>query len=439
MLDPFLLVGLPYAALLVLVVGTVARFRLQRFSVSSLSSQLLEGARLPLGSVAWHIGIVVVLLGHLLPFLAPGVWRALTASHVFLHAVETLGVGAALLALAGLSVLIVRRLTSAPLQSVTTAVDVAVLGLLLLQVLLGLVVALAYPYGAAWSTGTVMPYVWSLLTLSPDAALVSDLPAVIKLHLAGAWLIAALVPFSRLVHAFVVPVGYLFRAPQRVIWASARRLRQLEALPGGDPNEARRHLLKAGLGMATALVLVGAGVLDKVVRFLHGDDMSPSDKEALANHRLQRLEQTAAQRSLELERMRQEIIPVATLGELGGKQGKYFIDYEMRPALAFRGADGLPLLISAKCTHLGCTVGSAVDEQGRILCPCHISYFDVRTGKPNAGSPAKEPLPHLGWLLRDGSGRVVASRAGIGPIEGKPDPATLDQLEVCITRPEASA
>lgn len=430
MFDAFLSVGLPYAALLVLAVGTAYRFSTSRFSVSSLSSQMLEGRKLPLGSVPWHIGIAVVLLGHLVPFLAPSVWQALTANAAFLAAVETVGLGAAVLAALGLSVLLLRRLTEARLQGVTTVADVVVLGLLLAQVLLGIVVALVLPHGAAWAPGTVVPYVWSLLTLSPAADLVDEMPAVMKMHLAGAWLIAAAVPFTRLVHGFVVPVEYLFRAPQRVVWASVRRAERLAALPGGDPAEGRRGLLLGAAGVAAAMFLMGAGVLDKVLRFLRGDDMSGRDKEALAEHRLQRLEQSAAQRSLELERMRLPLIPVAIMGELSPKQGKYFIDYEMRPALAFKGEDGMPILISAKCTHLGCTVGSVTDEQGRILCPCHISFFDIKTGKPNPGAPAKDPLPHLRWVLRDGTGRVV---------QGTPDPKMLDQLEVCIERPEVKA
>jgi len=430
MFDTFLLVGMPYAALVILVVGTVFRFTSQRFSVSSLSSQMLEGRKLPLGSVPWHLGIAVVLLGHLLPFLSPALWQALTSNATFVAAVETVGLGAAVLSALGLGVLLARRLTDARLQGVTTLVDIAVLGLLLAQVVLGIVVALVLPYGAAWSAGTVMPYLWSLIALAPEPGLVSDMPAIMKLHLGGAWLIAALVPLSRLVHGFVVPVEYLFRAPQKVIWSSVRRAEHLAALPGGDPGEGRRHLLKGAAGVAVALFLMGAGVLDKVLRFLRGDDMSTKDKEALAEHRLQRLEQTAAQRTLELERMRKELIPVAKLGELSAKQGKYFIDYEMRPALAFRGDDGMPVLISAKCTHLGCTVGSTTDDQGRILCPCHISYFDVKTGMPNAGAPAKDPLPHLQWVLRDGTGKVVS---------GKPDRKILDQLEVCIERPEVKS
>ena len=45
---------------------------------------------------------------------------------------------------------------------------------------------------------------------------------------------------------------------------------------------------------------------------------------------------------------------------------------------------------SAICTHQGCVVGSV--EEGAIICPCHLSHFDINTGDPVSG-PAQQPLP----------------------------------------------
>ncbi|HYI59006.1 MAG TPA: Rieske (2Fe-2S) protein [Microlunatus sp.] len=45
---------------------------------------------------------------------------------------------------------------------------------------------------------------------------------------------------------------------------------------------------------------------------------------------------------------------------------------------------------SAICTHQGCPVGSV--EDGQIICPCHMSHFDITSGDPVSG-PAQEPLP----------------------------------------------
>ncbi|HOR26920.1 MAG TPA: respiratory nitrate reductase subunit gamma [Candidatus Sumerlaeota bacterium] len=433
MLDAFLFLGLPYLALVSLVAGSIWRYRRNRFSYSALSSQFLERKQLRWGSLPWHVGLLVVFIGHLVPFVAPGLWQSLVANRGFLLAVETAGVAAALLALGGLTVLAVRRVFSGPLQRITTTMDLIIVGLLIVQVILGLGVALHHRWGAQWSGRTLGPYLWSVVTLRPEAEWVAAMPPLVKLHVAGAFAIFALLPFSRLVHAFSLPVEYLWRAPQKVVWNNPRRWRMRPAAVR-QVEESRRYFLRGAGALAGAGVLLGAGVTDKLVRYFRGPEMSQEQEVALLRKKLERLEMTAEERELELERKRQAIIHVAALAELNRTEGKYFIDYQMRPALAFKDADGLPLLISAKCTHLGCTVASQVDPQGRILCPCHISYFDIATGKPNAGSPAKAPLPHIGWVLMDGAGELIARRAPGGSVEGTPTSQQLEGAQVYIAR-----
>ena len=436
MLDAFLFLGLPYLALTLLVVGSIWRYRLNRFSYSALSSQFLERKRLLWGSLPWHIGLLILFVGHLLPFVMPDVWHSLVSNRAFLLTVETVGVAAGCMALAGLIVLALRRIFSAPLQQITSVMDLVILGLLIVQVMLGLGVALLHRWGAQWATGTLAPYLWGVLTLRPDIDLVAAMPPMVKLHVAGAFLIFALLPFSRLVHAFSLPLGYLWRPPQKVVWNNPRRFAAQPAA-ARHIEESRRYFLRGASATAAAGVLLGAGVTDKLFRFFRGPQMSHEEETALLRKKLERLEMTAEERELELERMRMGHIHVAALNELNSTSGKYFIDYLMRPALAFRDESGLPLLISAKCTHLGCTVASQVDPQGRILCPCHISYFDVRTGEPNAGSPAKAPLPLLGWVLMDSAGEVIARKRPGGGVEGEPTPQQLAVATVYIAKEDA--
>jgi nitrite reductase/ring-hydroxylating ferredoxin subunit len=126
---------------------------------------------------------------------------------------------------------------------------------------------------------------------------------------------------------------------------------------------------------------------------------------------------------------------VALYSDLASEEGKYFIDFDMNPAMAFVQANGLPLVLSAKCTHLGCTVGNRVDAQGRVLCPCHISYFDIKTGTPNAGAPATQPLPRLGWILKNPQDEIVASASTSGAPKGVTDPAALQGCKLYVARP----
>lgn len=435
MLDVFLFVGLPYLSLAVLLVGTFYRFRYTRINLSSGSTEFLEKNQLGYGSAPWHIGILIVFLGHVAAFLIPGLWIALTSSRPFLLIVEAIGLAAALIAAAGLLVLLYRRISVPWVQAVTQASNLIVLALLLAQTGLGIAIAVGHRWGAAWSAGTTTPYLWSLLTFRPEPSYVADLPPLIKAHLVGAWLVFLIIPFTRLVHMFAAPVQYLFRVPQKVVWTSRRYLERVEASPGGNPETARRHLVQGLIGAAASVVLLGAGAADRIFRFLGKQELPRERRADIMAQRQTRVQLTAEERALELERIRNDYILVGRLSELQAGVGRYFIDYKMRPALAFRGADGLPILISARCTHLGCTVGSEVDDKGRILCPCHISFFDIKTGQPNAGAPAREPLPRVGWVLREDDGNVVARMSSTGVYKGPEDPnKKLDGCSVYIAK-----
>ena len=431
-IETLILVGFPYAAILLFIVGIIWRYRSERFSVSSLSSQFLEAKWIAWGTIPFHLGIIILFFGHLIPFLLPGPWRLLTSNRTAMLGVEAIGMGAALLCIIGLVVLFTRRVVHRAVQTNTTTMDLIVLGLLLGQIAVGLGVATLHRWGSVWSVGTTTPYLWSIVMLRPDAALVAGMPPLMKLHLAGAWIILALVPFTRLAHLFSVPLEYLRRPPQKVVWANPRR-QVAEERVIGHQIEGRRLLLRGALGVGAAGALLSVGVAEKLFKYFRGPEMSVEEEAELLNKRLERLEMTAEQRELQLERMRKGYIYVATLGELSREHGYYFIDYHMRPALAFRTAEGLPHLLSAKCTHLGCTVAKDVDSEGRILCPCHVSYFDLRTGVPQPGSPAKAPLPTLGWVLREPGGDIVASRNPAGAFDGDPSIAR-DDLEVWIAR-----
>lgn len=432
MIDILLYIVLPYLAVLICIIGSIYRIRKEPMTYSALSSQFLEARGLMWGSLPWHIGITLILLGHLLPFLFPGQWNALLSNHATLLAVEGLGYGLSALCLLGLVVLGARRLISSRIQSVTTTMDLIILLLLLFQVLLGMLTAMRAQYGSMWCTGTTVPYLWSLVTLNPDLSYINDLPHAMKAHVVGAWILVLLIPFSRLIHMFSVPISYLTRPPQNVIWANPRHQKEKAEVFAKD--EARRHFIKASCGVFGGLVLLSVGALDKIGQFFFGPRLSFSEETELMESKLKRLELTAEQRKLEVERRENEFILVAALKDLDREEGKYFIDYQMQPAIAFKNEAGLPQLISAKCTHLGCTVGNKADKEGRILCPCHVSYFDIKTGTPNQGAPAEAPLPILGWVVLNSKGEVLASRSKTGEINGTIATQDAETAQVFIRR-----
>jgi 3-phenylpropionate/trans-cinnamate dioxygenase ferredoxin subunit len=52
--------------------------------------------------------------------------------------------------------------------------------------------------------------------------------------------------------------------------------------------------------------------------------------------------------------------------------------------------EGKFFAISNKCTHRGCKLSNGRLKDDHVICPCHGSTFDLRTGDVVKG-PAKEP------------------------------------------------
>ncbi len=226
MADQMLFVAIPYAAVIVAVVMTVYRYRNNRFTYSSMSSQLLENSVLSWASVAWHYAILLILAAHVLAALFPGAWAALLGGQLRLYVIEITGMGLALLAIVGIVLFIGRRLTNPRVRVNTSAGDWVLLVALLAQVVLGFVTAFAYRWGALWYLHTATPWLESLVRLEPDTSYVAMLPWPIKLHFVGGFVILALLPFTRLVHALVIPIEYLWRPYRIVIWNRRQPLRK---------------------------------------------------------------------------------------------------------------------------------------------------------------------------------------------------------------------
>jgi nitrate reductase gamma subunit len=217
-MDIVLYAVVPYLAVAIAVVGGIARYRVDRFSYSSQSSQFLENRVLFWGSVAWHYGILAVLAAHVLALMFWDPWGALVNDPDRLYTLEVIGLALSLLAFLGLALLLARRLAVARVRSVTSAMDWLLLVILLAQVGLGIWIALGYRWGSEWYVHTIVPWLHSLFELDPQVQYVVPLPAVVKAHAVLGFALIALFPFTRLVHVVTVPVTYLWRSYQLVVW-----------------------------------------------------------------------------------------------------------------------------------------------------------------------------------------------------------------------------
>ena len=220
MLNVFLFVVLPYVALALFLFVTPYRYFSNRLTWSAYSTQFLEQKALYWGSNPWHYGIIPVVLAHFMGVIAPGPMRSILANQQALILLESVGLGLGLFALFGCLVLMVRRAQTPLLKPVTSAADWVLLFLLTLQAATGVYMGLFMRWGSQWYLHTAVPYLHSLLVFNPQIEFVADFPLVFKLHTAGAFLIIALLPFTKLVHLLFLPIGFLKDPPILYRWRS---------------------------------------------------------------------------------------------------------------------------------------------------------------------------------------------------------------------------
>lgn len=209
---------LPYVAFFTFFLMTIQRYRQRTFSYSSLSSQFLENKRHFWSLVPFHYGILVVLTGHIIAFLFPRELLLFNSRPIRLYILEVTALIFGIMTLIGLVASLARRATESKIRIVTGVSDWILYGMLLLQVVSGIYVALFHPWGSSWFAATVSPYLWSLLKLNPDIAAIAAMPLSVKLHIINAYILIGFFPFTRLVHVLVMPNPYLWRKPQVVRW-----------------------------------------------------------------------------------------------------------------------------------------------------------------------------------------------------------------------------
>jgi nitrate reductase gamma subunit len=226
MLDNFIFIGLPYGALALFIFVLPYRYFTNRLTWTTFSSQFLERKTLFWGIMPWHFGIIIVLLAHLTGFLVPRVVEALLANQTFFLTLENVSLGLGLLALSGIIVLIFRRATAERIRPVTGIADWVLLILLAVQAATGLYISIFVRWGYQWYHYTAVPYLYSLLTFHPQIEYVSDFPFFFKLHVAGAFTILGILPFTKLVHLLYLPVGFLKDPPLLYRWLPSAKERQ---------------------------------------------------------------------------------------------------------------------------------------------------------------------------------------------------------------------
>ncbi len=392
-MQPLLFIVFPYAALLLAIgFGLYRRFA-RRYTYSSLSSQLLENRKLFWGSVPWHYGVTLILLAHLLVWLFPGISRRILSDPVRLLALEVAGFALGWYAVVGIVVLIIRRLPmSSKARAVTSPMDWILLVILAAQVLSGAGVALFNRWGSLWYLSTAVPWLWSLLRLSPDSSTVVALPALIRFHFVCGFVVILLFPFTRLVHIFTIPIEYLWRPYQVVVWYRDRRRELTRVAPrlqaiGPEPSDStrRRFLTRVGIALgASAAAVVGL----PSIGFLLGLRKVPEEWRNVGA-----VESFQVGRTVEVAFLDPSPLPWAGVT---ARTAAWLRRHSETEFIAF----------SINCTHLGCPVRWLQDAD-LFMCPCHGGVFDA-DGTAASGPPPR-PLSRYPVRMRDGMVEIRTS------------------------------
>jgi nitrite reductase/ring-hydroxylating ferredoxin subunit len=99
-----------------------------------------------------------------------------------------------------------------------------------------------------------------------------------------------------------------------------------------------------------------------------------------------------------------EFIEVCTLDDVPRGEMRSF--HAAGEDVAVAHLDGEVYAFGDVCTHAYCSLAEGDLEETMVICPCHGSEFDVRTGEVLSG-PATEAVRSFQVLVEDGSVKVA--------------------------------
>lgn len=242
-MDVLLWVIFPYLCLATFVVGHLWRYRYDKFGWTTRSSQMYESKLLRIGSPMFHFGLLFVIGGHIIGLVIPKSWtEAVGITETMYHFMAvSVGAVAGVCTVVGMAILIYRRRMTGPVFAATTPMDKVMYAVLAAVIVLGLANTVVGNILSHYDYREGVSVWWrEFVTFHPNPQLMADAPLTFQLHTLAACLLFALWPFTRLVHVFSAPVGYLWR-PYVVYRAKPDdRLGSRDARRGWERSELHR-------------------------------------------------------------------------------------------------------------------------------------------------------------------------------------------------------
>lgn len=207
----------PYIAGTVMIAGLLYSFMYRQKKWTAPSTELLEKKWLRIGSPLFHYGIIFAFFGHVMGMLLPKrLYDKMGVTDEMYHLFAIVGGGfAGLMVVAGLVVLLVRKLRHKRLLAHAGFADYFTLLMVLVVSALGTYITVIYNttvHAFEYRT-TIGPWFRSLFYFHPKYQLMGTVPFIFQLHVVSAFLLFATIPFTMLVHIFSLPLRYPTRAP----------------------------------------------------------------------------------------------------------------------------------------------------------------------------------------------------------------------------------
>ncbi len=211
----------PYLCLTVFLLGSLLRFDREQYTWKSGSSQLLRRRQLRWGSNLFHVGILVIFVGHAGGLLTPiWVFDMLGISHSFKQGMAiVIGGVAGGAGFIGIALLAHRRLFDPRIRATSSFGDTAILLLLWAQLVLGLAtIFVSLQHMDGHEMVKFMNWAQGIVLLRPDAAsYVADVHPLFRAHIVLGMTIFLVFPFTRLVHIWSAPIWYLGRPGYQIV------------------------------------------------------------------------------------------------------------------------------------------------------------------------------------------------------------------------------
>ena len=212
----------PYLALTVFVLGSWLRFDREQYTWKSDSSQLLSKDNMRVASNLFHVGVIAIFFGHAVGLLTPHHWFQAMGVSDMQHQYLAITAGAIFggMGFIGGAMLWLRRMFNRRISATSRGSDKLILTWLIVTLTIGLsTIPVSMGHADRGDPGVMIAladWVQSIVYLHPNPELLHSVDPIFRTHLFFGMTVFLLFPFTRLVHVWSVPLGYLGRSYQIV-------------------------------------------------------------------------------------------------------------------------------------------------------------------------------------------------------------------------------